>query len=382
MSATSRGRLIVTEDEPSYGVLAGVRALRRAGWEPWLAVAGRGTYASRSRAIAGTIAVPDPASDHAAYVDAIARASLQHHALAVLPGTENGLVALAGAELPAGVALGAPSAALVQRATDKSEVERVAELAGLAVPRTTRVARAELEERAGELEYPAVAKSTRTKVRSDEGRLRHGTVRRVDGPGELLAAAETLPGDELIVQPFLRGRLEAVSGVAWEGRLVCAVHQAAHRISPPHCGLSAFAETVAPDAQLEQAIGRLVAGLEWSGLFQAQFIRDRETATLIDFNPRMYGSLALAVSAGLNLPAIWVELLLGGAPVVGGYRVGARYRAEEKDARALASALRRGELATVVAALLPRRDVTHAAFSLRDPLPLLTSLAKAKRLRG
>lgn len=379
--STERGRLLVTEDEPSYGVLAGVRALRAAGWEAWLALTGPGTYSGRSRAVAGRIAVPDPALDAAAYVDAIAAACTELGPAAVLPGTENGLVALAGARLPDGVANGAPAAELVDRVTDKAAVEAAAAAAGLGVPETTRLTRAGLDEAAPTLAYPAVVKSVRTKVRG-EGGLRHGSVRRVDSTAELLAAAADLPGDELLVQPFLPGRLEAVSGVAWEGRLVTAVHQAAHRICPPDCGLSAFAETVPRDGELEAAIGRLIGELGWSGLFQAQFMRDGARAALIDFNPRMYGSLALAVSAGANLPALWVELLLGREPQpMAQYRVGARYRAEEKDARVLAAELRRGRLGAALAALRPRRDVTHAAFSLRDPLPLLTSLAKARRLR-
>ncbi len=380
----SLGRLIVTEDEPSYGVLAGVRALRAAGWETWVALPGPGGYTARSRAAAGRIHVPDPASDAPAFLDALAAAARELGPAAILPGTEVGLVALAGADeaFPSGTRVGAPGRELVERATDKPTVEALAIEAGLDVPATERISRHALADRAGGLPYPVVVKSVRTKVRGDGGRLRHGTVRRVDSPAELLEVAADLPGDELIVQPFLRGELAAVSGVAWEGRLVCAVHQVAKRICPPDCGLSAFAETVPADAELEASLAGLLGRLGWSGLFQAQFMRTRTQAALIDLNPRMYGSLALAVSAGLNLPAIWVELLLGRSPVPGPYRVGARYRAEEKDARAFASALRRGDLQSAAGALLPRRDVTHAAFSLRDPLPLLTSLAKARRLRG
>ena len=380
----SRGRVLVTEDEPSYGVLAGVRALDAAGWEVWVAHAGPGAYTARSRAVRGIVAVPDPSADASAYVEALASAARELGPVAVLPGTEVGLVALAGTDssFPGGVRLGAPSRPLVERIVDKPAVEQIATEIGLAVPLSEHVARADVPARATGLRYPVVVKSVRTKVRGEGGRMRHGTVRRVDGPEEFLAVAADLPGDELIVQPFLQGALAAVSGVAWEGRVVCVAHQVARRICPPDCGLSAFAETVPPNEALEHSLKQLLRRLEWSGLFQAQFILAGEGPTLIDLNPRMYGSLALAISAGLNLPAIWLELLLGTDPAPGGYRVGARYRAEEKDARAIASAFRRGDLRTALTALVPRRHVTHAAFARRDPLPLLTSLAKVKRLRG
>ena len=145
---------------------------------------------------------------------------------------------------------------------------------------------------------------------------------------------------------------------------------------------SAYAETIPPNAELEQGVRRLLRIIGWSGLFQLQFIRtSRGEHFLIDLNPRVYGSLALAVAAGLNLPKIWVDLLLGRQPDVNGYRVGVRYRHEEKDVRALARLLlKAGERQRALRGLLPRRGTVHAIFSFRDPMPLLTSVAKVTKL--
>ena len=123
--------------------------------------------------------------------------------------------------------------------------------------------------------------------------------------------------------------------------------------------------------------------LGWSGLFQAQFVRTPGGEHyLIDLNPRPNGSLTLAVAAGLNLPGIWLSLLLGRRPYVDGYRVGVRYRHEEKDALAQAQMLVDGELLGALRGFVPRRDTTHAIFSLRDPMPLLTSAKKLGRVFG
>jgi hypothetical protein len=60
--------------------------------------------------------------------------------------------------------------------------------------------------------------------------------------------------------------------------------------------------------------------------------------------------------------------------------VGTRFRQEENDARALAGMLVNGEFRRVLQGLMPQRGTTHAIFSLRDPMPLLTSATKlAKR---
>jgi predicted ATP-grasp superfamily ATP-dependent carboligase len=299
----------------------------------------------------------------------------------VLPGSEETLVALSERrkELPPGLAAGLPPPEIVRRATDKTALAKLAAAAGLEMPPTVEIGRAELN--GAPVRFPAVVKPVRTKTFTDQG-FRHGRVRRVDDAAALVRAVEALPGDRWLVQPFLRGKLASVSGIAWEGRVLCAVHQVALRIAPAHCGGSSYAMTVARDGDLEAAVERLLAAIGWSGLFQVQFIRtDSGKDYLIDFNPRVYGSLALAVAAGANLPAIWVDLVLGRDPHLPDYRVGVRFRAEEKDVRALARELASGRPAEALRGAVPRRDTAHAVFELRDPLPLLSSAAKLRGLR-
>jgi predicted ATP-grasp superfamily ATP-dependent carboligase len=193
----------------------------------------------------------------------------------------------------------------------------------------------------------------------------------------LAAAVAAIVGDRLIVQERVGGELGAIAGVAWCGELVCAVHQRAARISPPEAGISALARTVPRDAALEAGVARFVALLGWSGVFQLQFVHAGDRAYAIDFNPRLYGSLALAIAAGANLPAVWVDLLLGRAPRPAAYRAGVIYRSEEKELQAFLLALGRRDFRTVLDVARPRRGATHAAFARDDPAPLLGSLRKA-----
>ncbi len=376
--ATAPAVLVAADDH--YSALAGLRALRKAGAVPWLATARRNTYAARSRAAAGVIDVPRPAAGDDAFIREVGRAAEQLGVVAILPASEDTLVALAHgrAELPEGIAVGAPSADTVALATDKRALADLATAAGLLIPPTREIGPADLD---GGVEFPAVVKPVRTKTFTPEG-VEHGRVRRVNDLDELHQVTAALPGARWLVQPFVEGRLSAVAGAAWEGELVCALHQVALRITPPDCGISAYAVTVPREAELEAAVARLLGAIGWSGLFQLQFIRDRTGVDyLIDFNPRMYGSLALATAAGLNLPAIWLDLLLGRRPIVPEYEVGVRYRAEEKDIRALVRVLFRGRPGEALRGLVPRRRTVHAVFSVRDPLPLLTSIGKLRNVR-
>jgi ATP-grasp in the biosynthetic pathway with Ter operon len=381
--AAGNRRLLLTEDLPAYGVLAGLRALHGAGYEVWLAITARDAYGLRSRAHRGVVVVPHPAREPDQYLAALARAAERLHVAAVLPGTELGLLALSGASeaFPSGVRLGSDDQDTVRRATDKLELERLAAEAGLSTPPALHTTRAALES-GGPVELPAIVKASRSRTPTADGGFATTFAKRVSTRAELLAAAQAVAGEVVLVQPALEGELMAISGVAWRGEVVTMVHQAARRIYPKGCGITAFAQTLPPDLALEQGVRRLIGALGWSGIFQTQFISSAGTSYLIDLNPRMYGSLALAIAAGRNLPAIWADLLLGRRPQLGQYEIGVRFRSEERELAALAAAAVAGDWRTVFDVLRPWRRTTHALASLRDPLPLLMSgrLARVRRV--
>jgi len=359
-----------------YAVLAAVRALRAAGYAPWVAINQPGTFAGRSRATVGTVSVPDPADDSEGFVCEFAAAARRLSVTAVLPVEETHLLALAGreADFP-GIAFGVPSRENVDQATNKGLLPEFATAAKLQTPPTTVVRSG--SETVGTYGFPAIVKPLRTWIPRPDGTMSHHHVRYVTTEQAAEEAIEDLPGGEGLVQQYIPGTLVSVSGVSWEGELVCTLHHISERIWPVTSGITAYAKTIPPNAELEQGVGHLLRMTHWSGPFEVEFIRSLSGEHyLIDFNPRIYGSLALAVAAGLNLPAIWVDLLLGRRPSVGGYRVGMRFRQEEHEVRALSWMLLNGEFRNVLQGLIPQRGTTHAIFSLRDPMPVLTSVKK------
>jgi predicted ATP-grasp superfamily ATP-dependent carboligase len=369
-------RLLVSGDE-FHASLSVVRALRAAGYLPYLAVTLRGTYASRSRSVAAVIYVPPAEDSPGEFVEALVRAAAKLEIDAILPGTEASLIALASQRELLPCRLGAPASAVVGLATNKERVLALAARFGLDTPPSTVAAPAELAAQAEEIGYPAILKPTHTRLALDNSQLAYYKARRVTDADELCAALEGLPDTDWVVQPYMDGRLSAISGVAWEGRLVCAVHQVSHRIWPPDVGYSSYAETVPADPVLESLVARLLQEIGWSGLFQAQFLCTADGRSfLIDFNPRAYGSLALAVRAGANLPALWAALVLGMPLPPVRYRSEVRYRLEHNDLRAAGRKMRDGDMLKALVALLPRCRTAHAVFSLRDPRPLLTTAEK------
>ena len=94
---------------------------------------------------------------------------------------------------------------------------------------------------------------------------------------------------------------------------------------------------------------------------------------MIDFNPRLYGSMALAIAAGTDLPVLWVDSMLGRPCSVEIARPGHRYRLEEAELQNAMVRVGRGDLLGALSILRPRRNVTHAFFRWDDPAPFVVA---------
>ncbi len=130
------------------------------------------------------------------------------------------------------------------------------------------------------------------------------------------------------------------------------------------------------DNALIERARRLFARLAWIGLAELQFLQDADGRLyLIDLNGRFYGSMALAISAGASLPAVWAADAIGLRPEPQFARPGRRYQWLEGDLRlawAGRVATRRCGQASATLRALP-----IASFAEETSAPPLTALARA-----
>lgn len=352
-SVGSKGWVLVTDGDvgQSRASLAAVRALAAAGYSPAATVCGPFSLAGASRHCRRRI--PVPPSHQPGYETAVRGELASRSYVAVLPSSDAACLALQPGARPL---------------IDKLALAERARACDLAFPPTVVIPSWEaLLDRGADLEFPLVVKES----------LRRSPALRIESPAAL-ERADRRTGP-LLVQPYLTDGVHAIAGVVWDGRLLAAAHQRYLRIWPPDCGMSSAAETVDPDLPLE---GRLLALLDGHrGIFQAQFAGPY----LLDVNPRVYGSLPLAVSAGVNLPGIHCDLVRGaaepGAPVRA--RSGVFYRWIEGDVRNLAHAVRtrrRGPVSALFE-LRPHRGAAHSTESLSDPKPMGVRLRYAMSVR-
>jgi predicted ATP-grasp superfamily ATP-dependent carboligase len=364
-----RAPVVVTGSEFPAG-LALLRAVHAGGDAPIAAVTRPDALGAISRAARAVEVVRDPSDDPAAFVRDVGAVAVRHGAT-VLPGAEPALRALAHHrdQLPDSVVAGCPSAAVVDRVLAKDALDELAAAGGLRTPPTSVLTAASAHRWDGG--FPAVVKPLSSYVPQADGTMEHGQVLSVpDGRG-LASALAALPGGRGLVQPYLVGGQRTVDGLAWDGEVVAVAQKTGDRTWPRDGGVLSYGRIVRSDPDLEHSCRRMLAEACWSGLFNLQFLDAPGGRFLIDFNPRAWNSLAVQVEAGANMPAAWIDLLLGRPVRSAVPQLGRRFRSEIDDARSLWAAWRGGHRSEAVRGLRPRRHTSHAIFSWTDPAPAL-----------
>ena len=254
--------------------------------------------------------------------------------------------------------LGLPPQAVVARALSRESLAQTAEQAGLASTLSIRcVGLEQALGAAGELGFPVVLKSP--EAASADGRAASGSPKsRIVTTDADLAKAAPAFRDGLLVQRWVPGNLISVGGVIADGRILAAAVARYERMWPPEGGSIAFGETITPPPGLEDSVQRLLAAIGWEGIFELELIQTRSGGFApIDFNPRPYGSMTMATSAGAPLAAIWCDWLLGRDPQPAYARAGCRYRWEDGESAAydLAAATGARRISAQAAATSSRR---------------------------
>jgi hypothetical protein len=194
--------------------------------------------------------------------------------------------------------------------------------------------------------------------------------------GHVPIAQEYVPGDDESGFFALYDRGEAVA--TFQHRRVRSYTYAG--------GASVYRESVY-DERLDADGRALLAELDWHGPAMVEVKRDADgTPTLMEINPRFWGSLALPVRAGVDFPALYYDLATGGVDdPVHDYETGVgshvlrgeasylhsvlRYDYEHRDAPPLA-----GSVADVARSIVDQPNFDFLCGD--DPRPFVADLAR------
>jgi len=373
-------RALVVGDGSAAYVLPALRSLGRAGWTLGVGQPAPGS-GTTSRWCSAYHPVPRAEDDEQRWLDAVVQAVRAGSYDVVFPADDIELLALSAHRDRVPALVPYPAHAAVVAAVDKLTLTRAAERVGMGTPRTLDAT----DDAVAASTAPVVVKARLHWSPGDRAPDRHLPVQIATGPDAVRAAVAAVRagGGEPVLQEVLDGTLMAVSAVAdRSGTLVAYSQQETTRQTLRRT--SARAHTVAADPGLEDCVRALLRELGWWGIANLQFLRGADgVPRLIDLNARFYGSLALAVRAGADLPRAWADVALGGsvAPALR-CRPGVRFQALDEDLLAVRAG--DGVLAGAAGALAHGLGATHSVWDRHDPGPLVQRLAQrvARRLRG
>jgi predicted ATP-grasp superfamily ATP-dependent carboligase len=392
---------VLVTDGDERAALAVVRSLGRAGYEVHVCGSRRRTMAAMSRRTFESFAAPDPLHAPADFVAAVSAYAASHEIRVLLPITEAALLAVLGARARfTGMIIPFPPLETFRAASDKQALTAMAGRVGIAVPRQWEVvhpgglAAIDLDG----LPYPVVLKPARS-VGEDNGVRSRQTVSYAGDADALRRRVAHMPAAAfpLLVQQRIVGPGCGVFLLRWGGATIAVFAHRRIREKPPAGGVSVYAEAVVADPALVAQSERLLAELDWQGIAMVEYKRDASTGVpyLMEINGRFWGSLQLAIDAGVDFPRWLVRCALGEPlPQPPSYRAGVRGGWWWGEVDHILTRLRRSDAelalppgaptrASAVAGFLARcrpgqRD---AVFRLDDPMPFVLESARWLRRR-
>jgi predicted ATP-grasp superfamily ATP-dependent carboligase len=194
--------------------------------------------------------------------------------------------------------------------------------------------------------FPVVIKPAHSVADSEGIRIKLSSLHASDA-AEFEARLATYPDAAypLLVQRRIVGPGIGVFLLVWNGTTVAVLGHRRIREDPPSGGVSVYREAVAVEPSLVARSRALLDQFAWQGVAMVEYKVEAETGIpyLMEVNGRFWGSLQLALDAGVDFPALLVRCGLEDRPCDAPtqFRAGVRSRWEWGDLRHLLTRFRR-----------------------------------------
>jgi predicted ATP-grasp superfamily ATP-dependent carboligase len=325
---------VLVTDGDQRPALAIVRTLGRRGIRVLVGADRPCSLASSSRYCHRHVTYPSPYVSRKAFDHFLLDFVRRERVGVLIPVTDVTMEAVCAnqAELKRHCALTVPPAEAFELVTDKARLLQAAAGCGIPVPRTRVIGGpADLKTAIDGLRYPVVVKPFRSRIRTPRGWVAAGVhyARSERDLWRLYRKIAYLASCPSLIQERIIGPGIGVFTLFDRGRLLTAFAHRRLREKPPAGGVSVLSESIALAPGLREHAIRLLGAIGWHGVAMLEFKQDlhRGTCFLMEVNGRFWGSLQLAIDAGVDFPHLACELALGRTPAPPPrYKVGVRSR--------------------------------------------------------
>ncbi len=295
--------------------LSVIRSLGRRGIKVLAAGAQSRSIGFYSRYATRTWVYPSQFKDKRGFIQSIIQAVQQHQINLIFPASESTLVVLDEfrSEIERHTRLAAPSSEAIECAIDKVRTYDLAEKIGIPVPKTVCVHSVpEAVRAAKEIGYPVILKRRGIclykKLRSNLD-LKVAYIPSEEALVAMLAQTSK-DNDFPIMQEYCRGIGICVSAVMDGNTPLCLFQYERTRENPITGGVSTSRESMPLHPKLRDHTVNLLRAMQYKGVAMVEFKYDsaRDRFTLMEVNPRIQTSTALALHAGADIPYIIYSL--------------------------------------------------------------------------
>jgi predicted ATP-grasp superfamily ATP-dependent carboligase len=302
-------------DATQRSALATTRSLGQRGYKVITADSSQNTLAGSSRYSHTHWVYPDPYSQPSAFVD-WATSALSGEAVQVaLPMTEVTTDLLVrNSFLWPNVLLPYASIERIDQLCNKAKLMMRAQELGIPIPLTMHIENpGELPPDLETLHYPVVLKPTRSRIMLNSHWL-NTAVNIVHNAEELRDALKTeaFRNHPFMIQAYIEGTGQGIFAIYGHGTSLAFFSHRRIRERPPWGGVSVLSESVKPDPHLQALAQKLLDDAQWHGVAMVEFkVAKDGTPYLMEINTRFWGSLQLAIDAGMDFPAMLLDLAYG-----------------------------------------------------------------------
>jgi len=361
------------------------RSLHRLGVPVAVASLSERDLSLHSRAIFRFLRLPTYAESPSGFVTALSAFIRERGVDMLIPATDGALSVISQHydSLSALLHLACPPPPIMDRVLNKEATLAIARQCGIRVPREYVVSGLTNIGDIPGLTFPVVAKP-RQKRSAETFKVRYFHSER-----DLGDALKSGVLDDAILQEYCPGQGVGVEVLFHQGACIADFQHRRLKEVPYTGGVAVVAVAEAIDPELRNMALKLLRGLDWEGVAMVEFRHDPATgaAALMEVNGRYWGTLSLAIQAGVDFPAYEWQIVHGETPAVPArYAVGLNWRWSAGSLKRWHGVMKKSTNAMPAQSLLSNhesrpdgsgsRSTRDALWSIRDPLPAIFEMLK------
>lgn len=306
------GPEILVLDGEHPNALSVVQSLGRAGYRVSLAGTSFTGAAFMSRYPSRMLLYPDPLLDKAAFLDWILRDPSKGRSGSLFPVTDKTIHPLMDLKcqgrLPQPTFL--PDPVPFPKIFNRERTTNIARECGIPLPSTVVLSSPDDLPLADRLSYPCFAKPVLAKVwKGPSGYDLSATL--VRNPDELADwVTRTTRFCPVLVQEYVPGVGVGIEVLCDRGEVLCAFADKRVHELPLSGGRSCYRVSIPMPRALRENARKLLGRIGWHGLARLEFKCDGFRFWLVEVYGRVWGSMPLAISAGMDFPRWYADLLL------------------------------------------------------------------------